>query len=93
MRWHLLPEERQKVSGNLVAVAVAYDDLTAKMVQSYLIDHRIFAFVPDAPAKPLYPVIPHDFLIWVPQRQREEAIDLLKALAESDTTPVGGEHE
>lgn len=91
MRWHLLPQERQKVSGNLVAIAVAYDDLNAKMVQSYLIDHRIFAFVPDTPAVPLYPAIPHDFLIWVSQRQREEAVNLLKALAESQI-PLGGEH-
>ncbi|MER3559466.1 MAG: hypothetical protein C4336_08535 [Armatimonadota bacterium] len=83
MSWHILPEDRQKVLDNLVAVAVAYDEVTAKLVQSYLIDHRIMAFAPELHEVPLYPRVRQDISIWVPRRKREEAIMVLRTLAEN----------
>ena len=81
MNWRILAEDEQKVSEELVAVAVAYDDITAKLVQTYLIDHRVLTFTPEAPQVPLYPSIPQPIFIWVPLRKREEAVALLQELA------------
>lgn len=83
MSWHILPENRQKVLDNLVAVAVAYDEVTAQLVQSYLIDHCIIAFAPELHEVPLYPPVRQDISIWVPRRKREEAIMVLRTLAEN----------
>ncbi|MCS6923037.1 MAG: DUF2007 domain-containing protein [Fimbriimonadales bacterium] len=75
MRWYILSERERQRSGRFVAVAAAYDDLTATLVRDYLREHGIGAAFP--PVSYLYPSFTR---IWVHADDEEEAVQLLTAL-------------
>ncbi|MDW8107081.1 MAG: hypothetical protein RMK45_06335 [Armatimonadota bacterium] len=75
MNWYVLGERERLRSGRFVAVAVAYDDITATLVRDYLLEHRIDALFPPGsylwrPAQPTY--------IWVHADDEQEAVALLE---------------
>ncbi len=78
MRWHLLDESERQTMGEFVAVAVAYDLLTAVLVRDYLREAKIPAYTPTS-SGPIPSITYH--LIWVPKRDLEESLTVLKELS------------
>jgi hypothetical protein len=77
MNWYILGERERLHSGQFVAVAAAYDDMTATLVRDYLREHGINAAFP--PVNYLfYTQLPTR--IWVHADDVEEALGLLQEL-------------
>jgi hypothetical protein len=75
-----LGESERLQSGHFVAVAVAFDALEATLVRDYLREHRIDAqMVPATPPFSLTHFL-REYYLWVPARQVEQAIALLRQL-------------
>lgn len=76
MRWYILGERERQRSGQFVAVAAAYDDMTATLVRDYLREHGVGAAFP--PVTYLYgPLMTR---IWVHADDEQEALRLLQEL-------------
>ncbi|MCS6919143.1 MAG: DUF2007 domain-containing protein [Fimbriimonadales bacterium] len=74
--WYIFSERERMRSGQFVAVAAAYDDITATLVRDYLWEHGVGAAFP--PVTYLYgPLLTR---IWVHADDEEEAVRLLEAL-------------
>ncbi|MFN3690024.1 MAG: putative signal transducing protein [Fimbriimonadales bacterium] len=76
MRWYILNERERQRSGQFVAVAAAYDDMTATLVRDYLRERGIGAAFP--PVSYLYGPLPTR--IWVHADDEEVALRLLEEL-------------
>ncbi len=76
MNWYILSERERQRSGQFVAVAAAYDDLTATLVRDYLRENGVGAAFP--PVTYLYgPLLTR---IWVHADDEETALRLLDEL-------------
>ncbi|MFN4032871.1 MAG: hypothetical protein ACK4ME_04515 [Fimbriimonadales bacterium] len=77
MRWYILSERERQRSGQFVAVAAAYDDLTATLVRDYLLERGVGAVFP--PVTYIF-YVSKPTRIWVHADDEERAIDLLREL-------------
>jgi hypothetical protein len=76
MNWYILGERERLHSGQFVAVAAAYDDMTATLVRDYLRENGINAAFP--PITYVYgPLLTR---IWVHADDEEAALRLLEEL-------------
>lgn len=76
MNWHILSGRERPRAGQFVAVAVAYDDLTAALVRDYLRENGVGAtFLPVT-----YLFAPLPTRIWVHGDDEEVALRLLNEL-------------
>lgn len=76
MGWYILSERERQVSGQFVAVAAAYDDMTATLVRDYLRENGVGAAFP--PVTYLYG--PLRTRVWVHADDEQEALRLLQEL-------------
>lgn len=76
MRWYILGERERVRSGQFVAVAVAYEDMTATLVRDYLRERGIGAAF--SPVTHLY--IPLPTRIWVHADDEADALESLRQL-------------
>jgi len=76
MRWYILGERERQRMGQFVAVAAAYDDMTASLVRDHLLQNGIDAAFP--PVSTLYGPTPTR--IWVHADDETEALCLLEEL-------------
>lgn len=76
MRWYILGERERLRMGQFVAVAAAYDDMTATLVRDHLLENGIDAAFP--PVSTLYGATPTH--IWVHADDEVEALRLLEDL-------------
>ncbi len=76
MNWYILGERERQRSGQFVAVAAAYDDMTATLVRDYLRENGVGAAFP--PITYLYG--PLQTRIWVHSDDEETALRLLEEL-------------